>query len=50
MDPARRLQLIKRRSVAKASLTRLQSFIEADEQKINDNRIRFNKLPDIFSK
>ena len=50
MDPARRLQLIKRRSVAKASLTRLQSFIEAGEQKINDIQLRFNKLLDIFSK
>ena len=50
MDPARRLQLFKRRSVAKASLTRLQSFIEAGEQKINDIQLRFNKLLDIFSK
>jgi len=50
MDPARRLQLIKRRAVTKASLTRLQSFIELRDQKINDIQVRFNKLPDIFSK
>ena len=50
MDPTRRVQLIKRRAVAKASLTRLQSFIEAGDQKINDIQVRFNILPDIFSK
>ena len=50
MDPTRRVQLIKRRVVAKASLTRLQSFIEAGDQKINDIQVRFNILPDIFSK
>jgi len=33
MDPTRRVHLIKRRAVAKASLTRLQSLIEEGEQK-----------------
>jgi len=50
MDPARRLQLIKRRAVAKDSLTRLQSFIEEGEQKLHEIQVRFNKLPDIFIK
>jgi hypothetical protein len=34
MDPARRAQVIKRRAIAKASLTRMQNFIEADDRKI----------------
>jgi len=50
MDPARRLQLIKRRAVAKDSLTLLQSFIEEGEQKLHEIQVRFNKLPDIFIK
>jgi len=50
MDPVRRVQLIKRRAVAKASLTRLQSFIEEGEQRLHEIQVRFNKVPDIFSK
>jgi len=50
MDPTPRVQLIKHRAVAKASLTRLQNFIEAGDQKINDIPVWFNKLPDIFNK
>ena len=50
VDPARRVQLIKRRAVAKASLTRLQNFIEAGDQKINAIQVGFNKLSDIFNK
>ena len=50
MDPTRCVQLIKRRAVAKASLTRLQNFIEEGDQKINEIQVRFNKLPDIFNK
>jgi len=49
MDPARRLQLIKRRAVSNASLTCLQNFIEAGCRKINDIPVRINKLPDIFN-
>jgi len=50
MDPTRRVQLIKRRAVDKASLTRLQYFTEIGDQKINDIQERFNKLPEIFNK
>jgi len=32
MDPARSVQLIKRRAVAKATLTRLQNFIETGDR------------------
>jgi len=31
-------------------LTRIQSFLEAGEQKINDIQVWFNKLPDIFNR
>jgi len=30
-------------------LSRIQNFIEAGDQKINDNQVRCNKLPDIFN-
>jgi len=48
MDPARRVQLIKRRAVAKVPLARLQNFIERGDPKINDIQVKYNKLPDIF--
>jgi len=41
VDPTHRIQLIKRRAVVKASLTRLRNFIVAGE-KINDIQVRFN--------
>ena len=50
MDPTRRVQLIKHRAVAKASLTRLQLFIEAGEQNLREIQVRFNKLSHIFNK
>jgi len=49
MDSTRRTQLIKRRAVAKASMTRLQNFIELADHKINEIQVRFNKLSDIFN-
>jgi hypothetical protein len=50
MDSTRRAQLIKRRTVAKASLTRMQNYIEAGDFKVNEIRVRFNKVPNIFNK
>ena len=50
MDITRRTQLIKQRSVARGMLSRIQNFIEADDQKINDIEVRCNKLPDIFNR
>jgi len=50
MDAARRQQLIKRRAVAKASLTRMQNFLESDDLKVNEIKVRFDELPGIFNK
>jgi len=48
MDALQRQQLIKQRSVARGMLSRIQNFIEAGDQKINDIQMRFNNLPDIL--
>jgi len=50
MDPTRRQQLIRQCAVAKASLTRMQTFIETGDRKLNDIQVRFDKLPNIFNK
>ena len=50
MDPGRRKQLIKRRAVAKASLTRLQTLIDSGDLKVHDIKVRLDKLPSILSK
>jgi hypothetical protein len=50
MDPARRQELLRQRAVAKASLSRMQTFIDSDDRKVNEIQMRFNKLPDIFNK
>jgi len=50
MDATQRARLTKQGSVARGMLTRIQSFIEACEQKINDIQVKFNKLPDIFNR
>jgi hypothetical protein len=50
MDAKRRTQLIKQRAVARGMLSRIQSFIESGERKINEIQVRFNKLPDIFNR
>jgi len=50
MDPIRRVQLIKRRAVAKASLTRLQNLLEAGDLKDNEIKVRLDKLPSMFNK
>jgi len=31
-------------------LSRIQNFVETGDQKINDIQVRFNKLPDMFSR
>jgi hypothetical protein len=41
MDAARRQQLIKRRAVAKASLTRMLKFLESGDLKVNEIKVRF---------
>jgi len=50
MDPTRRIQLIKPRAVAKASLTRQQNFHEAGDLKVNAIKVRLDKLPTILNK
>jgi hypothetical protein len=50
MDSTRRAQLIKRRAVAKASLTRMQNFIGAGDLKVNEIQVKFDELPSIFNK
>jgi len=50
MDPTLHIQLIKRRSVTKASLTRLQNFLETGDLKFNENKFRLDDLPSILNK
>jgi len=40
MDSTRRTQLIKRRAVAKTSLTRMQNFLESGDLKVNEIKVR----------
>ena len=49
MDTLRR-QLVRQRAVAKGSLTRMQTFIETGHRKLNDMRVRFEELSDIYNK
>jgi hypothetical protein len=50
MDAQRKTQLIRQRAVAKAALTRMQTFIETGDRKINDIQVRFEELPNIYNK
>jgi hypothetical protein len=44
MDAARLQQLKNQTTVARGMLTRIQHYIEADEHKINEIQVRFDKL------
>jgi len=50
MDTTRRTQLIRQRAVAKSALTRMQTFIETGDRKLNDIQVMFNELPNIYNK
>ena len=50
MEAKRRTQLIRQRAVAKASLTRMQTFIETGDRKLHEIQVRFDELPNIFNK
>jgi len=50
MDSSRRQQLVRQRAVAKSCLTRMQTFIETGDRKLNDIQVRFEELPNIFNK
>ena len=43
MDAARHQQLIKQRAVVKASLTRMQNFLESGDLKVNEIKVRLDK-------
>ena len=49
MDSTRRTQLIGQHAVAKASLTRMQTFIEIGDRKLHEIQVRFDELPNIFN-
>ena len=50
MDPLRRTQLIRQRAVAKEALTRMQSFIETGDRKLNEMQVRSEELSNIYNK
>jgi len=50
MDSAHRKKLVRQRTAAKSSLTRLQNFIEVSEGKLHDLQVRYEELPNIFCK
>jgi hypothetical protein len=50
MDKTRLQQLITQRAVAKASLTRMQTYIETGNPTLNEIQARFDDLPVIFNK
>jgi len=49
MDALKR-QLVKQRAVAKGSLTRIHTFIETGDRKLNDMQVRSEELPNIYNK
>jgi hypothetical protein len=50
MHAVRRTQLVRQRAVAKLSLTRMQTFIETGDRKLNDIQVRSDEMPNIFNK
>jgi DNA repair exonuclease SbcCD ATPase subunit len=50
MDYTRRQQLTRQRAVAKASLTRMQTFIETGDRKPNDMQVRSEELSNVYNK
>ena len=50
MDAKRRTQLIRQRAVAKSALTRMQTFIESGDRKVNEIQVRFDDLQGIFDR
>jgi hypothetical protein len=48
MDEQQRKRLVRTRAVAKASLTRMQTYNNAGERKIHDLQFRYGELPNIF--
>jgi hypothetical protein len=50
MDPERRAMLVKRHAVIKGELTRTQTYMENNETKVHELKMRKDKLVDIWSK
>ena len=50
MDTTRRKQLIRQRAVPKSHITRMQTFIETGDRKLNVIQVRFDELPNIYKK
>jgi len=50
MYATRRTQIIRQRAVAKSALTRMQTFIESGDRKINEIQVRFDDLQGIFDR
>ena len=50
MDSSHRQQLVRQRAVANSCLTRMRTFIETGDRKLNDIQVRFEELPNIFNK
>jgi len=50
IDPTQRTQLIRQRAVAKSALTRMQTFIESGDRKVNEIQVRFDGLQGIFDR
>jgi hypothetical protein len=48
MDAEQRQRLIRLWAVANAALTRMQSFIETGDRKLNDIQVRYDDLPNFF--
>ena len=50
IDGTRRTQIITQRPVCKASLTRMQTFIQTGDRKLHEIQVRFDELPNIINK
>jgi hypothetical protein len=50
MDSTRRTQLIRQSAVAKASLSRMQTFNELGERKVNEIQVMSDDLKGIFNR
>jgi hypothetical protein len=50
MDAELRKKLVRQRAVAKASLTRLQNFLETGDCKLHDLQVRYADLSNLLTK
>jgi hypothetical protein len=48
MDDQQRKRLVRKTGVAKSSLPRMQTYINASEREIHDLQFRYEELPNIF--